>query len=123
MDLIELWCVLAYLADVTMWPSLAQTNNCLIGVLDNIVWVKDVTKNKDDVPNLANESQIPYIWRCVAKRTVEHQDSNLDLCVRMKKSQEGEEEEGKEDLSEVQREHPASHMLYPVRSVRRYILD
>ena len=57
---------------------------------------------------------------CVAKRTVEHQDSNLDLCVRMKKSQEGEEEEGKEDLGEVQREHPASHMLYPVR---RYILD
>ena len=51
---------------------------------------------------------------CVAKRTVEHQDSNLDLCVRMKKSQEGEEEEGKEDLGEVQREHPASHMLYPV---------
>ena len=43
--------------------------------------------------------------------------------MRMKKSQEGEEEEGKEDLREVQREHPASHMLYPVRSVRRYILD
>ena len=40
--------------------------------------------------------------------------------MRMKKSQEGEEEEGKEDLREVQREHPASHMLYPVR---RYILD
>ena len=41
--------------------------------------------------------------------------------MRMKKSQEGEEEEGKEDLREVQREHPASHMLYPV--VRSYILD
>ena len=41
--------------------------------------------------------------------------------MRMKESQEGEEEEGKEDLREVQREHPASHMLYPV--VRSYILD
>ena len=41
--------------------------------------------------------------------------------MRMKKSQEGEEEEGKEDLREVQREHPASHMLYP--GVRSYILD
>ena len=41
--------------------------------------------------------------------------------MRMKESQEGEEEEGKEDLREVQREHPASHMLYPV--VRRYVLD
>ena len=41
--------------------------------------------------------------------------------MRMKESQEGEEEEGKEDLREVQREHPTSHMLYP--GVRSYILD
>ena len=41
--------------------------------------------------------------------------------MRMKKSQEGEEEEGKEDLREVQREHPASRMLYP--GVKSYVLD
>ena len=42
---------------------------------------------------------------------------DLDLCVRVKESQEGYDDEGKKNLAEVQGENPSGHMLHPAYSM------